>query len=184
MLKMVTGEVVQASQPTVSLNLPGQYEIQVATHLNLVQLQAFCWDVVRYLRILDQSSEDNTERWPTATARPELPCCSGIRFVSKIFIICIYYIYIINVCWIFIKDFYFEKRFVISVECISCTIVYIYFLRALKWPLPSPTTWVVQHIYLCQSAFYFFNRRAAVIFKSQNVFIECCLFFLPNHIKN
>lgn len=62
MLKMVTGEAVQAELPTVLLNMSGEYEIQVATHLALAQLQAFSWDVVRYLRYQDQSSEEDTER--------------------------------------------------------------------------------------------------------------------------
>lgn len=62
MLKLVTGEDLQASPPTVLLNMSGEYEIQVATHLTLVQLQAFSWDVVRYLRFLDQTNEEDTER--------------------------------------------------------------------------------------------------------------------------
>lgn len=62
MLKMVTGEAVQASLPTVLLNMSGEYEIQVAIHLTLVQLQAFSWDVARSLRFLDQSNEEDTER--------------------------------------------------------------------------------------------------------------------------
>lgn len=59
---MVTGEAVQASQPTVTLNLSGEYEVQVATHLTLVQLQAFGWDVVHYLKVIDQSNEEDNER--------------------------------------------------------------------------------------------------------------------------
>lgn len=62
MLKTVNGEAVQATPPAMPLNLSGGYEIQVATHLTLVQLQAFGRDVERYLRTLDQSSEEDTER--------------------------------------------------------------------------------------------------------------------------
>lgn len=62
MLKTVNREAVQATPPAMTLNLSGGYEIQVATHLTLVQLQAFGRDVERYLRTLDQSSEEDTER--------------------------------------------------------------------------------------------------------------------------
>lgn len=96
MLKMVTGEVVQASQPTVSLNLSGEYEIQVATHLTLVQLQAFGWDVVRYLRVLDQSNEEDTERWPTATAKPELPVALAFVLCQNIYNFIFLFIYLYN----------------------------------------------------------------------------------------
>ena len=62
MLKIVQGEsAVQPTQPTVTLNLPGRYEIQVAAHLTLVQLQSFGQDVVRCLRSLDQSNEEEAE---------------------------------------------------------------------------------------------------------------------------
>ncbi|KAM9336621.1 colony stimulating factor 3 (granulocyte) a [Symphorus nematophorus] len=62
MLKMVEGEaVVQPTQTSVTLHLPGDYEVQVAAHLTLVQLQAFGQDVVRCLRSLDQSNEEETE---------------------------------------------------------------------------------------------------------------------------
>lgn len=62
MLKMVSREAVQATAPTATLNLSGGYEIQVATHLTLVQLHAFSRDVMRCLRSLDQSSEEDMER--------------------------------------------------------------------------------------------------------------------------
>lgn len=62
MLKMVNGEAVQATPPAVALNLSGGYEIQVATHLTLVQLHIFGRDVQRYIGTLDQSSEEDTER--------------------------------------------------------------------------------------------------------------------------
>lgn len=62
LLKVVKAEAVQASPAAVTLNLSGEYEIQVATHLTLVQLQTFGWDVKRCLRTVDQSSEEETER--------------------------------------------------------------------------------------------------------------------------
>ncbi|GAA6227925.1 uncharacterized protein LOC108875695 isoform X1 [Lates japonicus] len=59
MLKMVQKEaVVQPSPTPVALNLPGEYEVQVAAHLTLVQLQSFGQDAVRLLRSLDQSNEE------------------------------------------------------------------------------------------------------------------------------
>lgn len=61
MLKMVLGEAVQPTSTPVSLKLTGEYEVQVAAHLTLVQLQSFGQDVARCLRSLDQSNED-TER--------------------------------------------------------------------------------------------------------------------------
>ncbi|KAM8728960.1 colony stimulating factor 3 (granulocyte) a isoform 1-T1 [Acanthopagrus schlegelii] len=62
LLKKVQAEaVVQPSPTPVALSLPGDYEIQVAAHLTLVQLQAFGQDVVRCLRSLDQSNEEETE---------------------------------------------------------------------------------------------------------------------------
>ncbi|XP_040922992.1 colony stimulating factor 3 (granulocyte) a [Toxotes jaculatrix] len=62
MLKMVQREaVVQPSPTPVALRLPGEYEVQVAAHLILVQLQAFGQDTVRCLRSLDCSKEEETE---------------------------------------------------------------------------------------------------------------------------
>ncbi|XP_051795574.1 colony stimulating factor 3 (granulocyte) a [Acanthochromis polyacanthus] len=62
MLKMAQAEAVVQSSPTpVALRLPGDYEVQVATHLTLVQLQAFGQDVIRCLRPLDRSNEDQPE---------------------------------------------------------------------------------------------------------------------------
>lgn len=61
MLKMVLGEAVQPTSTPVTLRLTGEYEVQVAAHLTLVQLQSFGQDVMRSLRSLDQSNED-TER--------------------------------------------------------------------------------------------------------------------------
>ncbi|XP_030256120.1 colony stimulating factor 3 (granulocyte) a isoform X2 [Sparus aurata] len=62
LLKKVHAEaVVQPSPTPVALTLPGDYEIQVAAHLTLVQLQAFGQDVVRCLRSLDRSNEEETE---------------------------------------------------------------------------------------------------------------------------
>lgn len=63
MLKLVQGEAVVQPTPTpVTLSLPADYEVQVAAHLTLVQLQSFGQDVVRCLRSLDQSNEEDTER--------------------------------------------------------------------------------------------------------------------------
>lgn len=62
MLNKVKGEALAQPTPTpVALRLPGEYEVQVAAHLTLVQLQSFGQDVVRLLRSLDQSSEEETE---------------------------------------------------------------------------------------------------------------------------
>lgn len=62
MLNKVKGEALVQSTPTpVTLHLPREYEVQVATHLTLVQLQSFGQDVVRLLRSLDQSSEEETD---------------------------------------------------------------------------------------------------------------------------
>ncbi|XP_026171630.1 colony stimulating factor 3 (granulocyte) a isoform X2 [Mastacembelus armatus] len=62
LLKMVQIEVVVQPSPTpIALRLPGEYEVQVAAHLTLVHLQAFGQDMVRCLRSLSQSSEEETE---------------------------------------------------------------------------------------------------------------------------
>ncbi|KAG7226365.1 hypothetical protein INR49_013776 [Caranx melampygus] len=62
MLKMVQKDAVVQSTPTpVTLRLLGDYDVQVATHLTLVQLQAFGQDAVRCLRSLDQSNEEEPE---------------------------------------------------------------------------------------------------------------------------
>lgn len=63
LLKKVQAEsVVQPTPTPVALRLPGEYEVQVAAHLTLVQLQSFGQDVVRSLRSLDQSNdEEETE---------------------------------------------------------------------------------------------------------------------------
>ncbi|XP_041819168.1 colony stimulating factor 3 (granulocyte) a [Chelmon rostratus] len=58
-LKMVQGEAVLPPTPTpVALSLPGDYEVQVAAHLTLVQLQSFGQDMIRCLRSLDLSNEE------------------------------------------------------------------------------------------------------------------------------
>ncbi|XP_069547534.1 uncharacterized protein [Brachyistius frenatus] len=62
MLKLAQAEAAEQPTPTpVALRLPGQYEIQVAAHLTLVQLQSFGQDMVRCLRSLDHSDEEETE---------------------------------------------------------------------------------------------------------------------------
>ncbi|XP_022598757.1 uncharacterized protein LOC111220080 isoform X2 [Seriola dumerili] len=62
MLKMVQKEAVVQPTPTpMALRLLGEYDVQVAAHLTLVQLQAFGQDTVRCLRSLDQSNEEETE---------------------------------------------------------------------------------------------------------------------------
>ncbi|XP_042364390.1 colony stimulating factor 3 (granulocyte) a isoform X2 [Plectropomus leopardus] len=62
MLKMAQEEaVVQPSPTPMALHLPGDYEVQVAAHLTLVQLQSFGQDTARCLRSLDQSIDDETE---------------------------------------------------------------------------------------------------------------------------
>lgn len=62
MLKMLPTEtVVQPTSTPVALRLPGEYEVQVAAHLTLVQLQSFGQDMIRHLRSLDQSNEEETE---------------------------------------------------------------------------------------------------------------------------
>ncbi|XP_075950249.1 colony stimulating factor 3 (granulocyte) a [Anarhichas minor] len=62
MLKMARAEaVVQPSPTPVALRLSGEYDVQVAAHLTLVQLQAFGQDTLRCLRSLDQSNGEETE---------------------------------------------------------------------------------------------------------------------------
>lgn len=64
MLKVLQTETVVQPTPTpVALRLPGEYEVQVAAHLVLVQLQSFGQDMVRNLRSLDQNKEGETESW-------------------------------------------------------------------------------------------------------------------------
>ncbi|XP_075313365.1 colony stimulating factor 3 (granulocyte) a [Odontesthes bonariensis] len=62
MQKMAQAEAAVEQSPTpVDLRLPGDYEVQVAAHLTLVQLQSFGQDMARCLRSLDQSQEEDTE---------------------------------------------------------------------------------------------------------------------------
>ncbi|XP_068161351.1 colony stimulating factor 3 (granulocyte) a isoform X2 [Antennarius striatus] len=59
MLKMVQGEALVQPTPTpMTLNLPGDYEVQIAAHLTLVQLQSFGQDMVRVLRNLVPNDEE------------------------------------------------------------------------------------------------------------------------------
>uniref|UniRef100_A0A1A8IUS6 Colony stimulating factor 3 (Granulocyte) a n=1 Tax=Nothobranchius kuhntae TaxID=321403 RepID=A0A1A8IUS6_NOTKU len=51
-----TGTKQQPTIAPVALRLPGSYEVQVAAHLTLVQLQSFGQDMDRVFRSLDQSS--------------------------------------------------------------------------------------------------------------------------------
>lgn len=62
MLKMLLTDVAVKSPPPTppALRLPGEYEVQVAAHLTLEQLQAFGRDVVRCLRSLDQSEDTDS----------------------------------------------------------------------------------------------------------------------------
>lgn len=52
------------TKPSAPLNLPADYEFQVAAHLTLVDLQSYIQDLVRFLRTLDRSTEVETESWP------------------------------------------------------------------------------------------------------------------------
>ncbi|KAL3051263.1 hypothetical protein OYC64_001516 [Pagothenia borchgrevinki] len=62
MLKIAQAEaVVQPSPTPVALHLPGEYEVQVAAHLTLVQLQAFGQDTARCLRGLDRSNDEEMQ---------------------------------------------------------------------------------------------------------------------------
>lgn len=77
MLKAVqVAESPLAVQPTatsLASRLTGDYEVQVATHLTLVQLQSFGQDIVRSLRNIAQA---NGERdW--AKTDLKLPCFYG-----------------------------------------------------------------------------------------------------------
>lgn len=59
MLNRITAETTALPSPTpVALRLEGEYEVKLAAHLTLVQLQSFVQDVDRLLRSLDQSSEE------------------------------------------------------------------------------------------------------------------------------
>ncbi|XP_067344132.1 colony stimulating factor 3 (granulocyte) a isoform X2 [Channa argus] len=62
MLKIAQTEAyVQPTPISVALRLPGEYEVQVAAHLMLVQLQTFGQDMIRCLRDLDKSNDEETE---------------------------------------------------------------------------------------------------------------------------
>lgn len=53
MLNKVGGQDVEP--PSLTLHLTGNYDVQVAAHLTLLQLQNFVQDVDQYLKSLDQS---------------------------------------------------------------------------------------------------------------------------------
>ncbi|TWW81451.1 colony stimulating factor 3 (granulocyte) a [Takifugu flavidus] len=59
MLKMVGEETVVP--PAVTLNLPADYEVQVAAHLTLQQLQTFGRDVDRHLKSLDKTVDEEPD---------------------------------------------------------------------------------------------------------------------------
>ncbi|XP_026206534.1 colony stimulating factor 3 (granulocyte) a isoform X2 [Anabas testudineus] len=61
MLRMVQESVVQPSPTPMALHLTGEYEVQVAAHLTLVQLQSFGQDMVRCLRSLDVNNDEETD---------------------------------------------------------------------------------------------------------------------------
>lgn len=64
MLKISIPEtVVQPSPTPIALQLPGEYEIQVAAHLTLVRLQSFLQDMVRCFRSLDLSNDEELDSW-------------------------------------------------------------------------------------------------------------------------
>ncbi|XP_077359541.1 uncharacterized protein LOC144005311 isoform X2 [Festucalex cinctus] len=56
-----TDFVLQTTPSPVSLRLPGDFEVQVAAHLTLVQLQSLSQDIHRFLRGLDTSHEEETD---------------------------------------------------------------------------------------------------------------------------
>lgn len=89
--------------PVVSLNLPADYEVQVAAHLTLQQLQTFGRDVDHYLKSLDKTVDEETDdRWsPTSHCLPFV----AIRFTTlEIFIYFYLYLYI---CIYLIKSYLF-----------------------------------------------------------------------------
>ncbi|KAM8836057.1 colony stimulating factor 3 (granulocyte) a [Spinachia spinachia] len=62
MVRMANAEAaVQPSPGPVALRLPGEYDVQVAAHLILGQLQRFGQDAARCLGSLDRSSEEEAE---------------------------------------------------------------------------------------------------------------------------
>uniref|UniRef100_A0A3Q2T8E6 Uncharacterized LOC105919975 n=1 Tax=Fundulus heteroclitus TaxID=8078 RepID=A0A3Q2T8E6_FUNHE len=56
-----TSDAVPPTSASVELRLPGDYEVQVAAHLTLVQLQTFSQDVARCLRSLDRSNDEDDD---------------------------------------------------------------------------------------------------------------------------
>nr|XP_057918318.1 uncharacterized protein LOC131109880 [Doryrhamphus excisus]XP_057918319.1 uncharacterized protein LOC131109880 [Doryrhamphus excisus] len=61
MLKMLQTEyVVQTPPPSVTLRLPGEYEVQVATHLTLDRLRSLSQDMADFFGSLDRSNEETS----------------------------------------------------------------------------------------------------------------------------
>ncbi|XP_061564868.1 colony stimulating factor 3 (granulocyte) a [Cololabis saira] len=59
MLRMTPAEEpVPPTPPQMTLRMPGDYEVQVAAHWTLLQLQDFGQDVNRCLRILERSNDE------------------------------------------------------------------------------------------------------------------------------
>ncbi|XP_077407113.1 uncharacterized protein LOC144038456 [Vanacampus margaritifer] len=56
-----TDYVMQTTPSPVTLHLPGGFEVQVAAHLTLVQLQSLSQDIHRFLRGLDTSHVEETD---------------------------------------------------------------------------------------------------------------------------
>lgn len=60
-MQKLTHDPAPPTSTPVELHLPGDYEVQVAVHLTLVQLQTFSQDLARCLRGLDRSADEEIE---------------------------------------------------------------------------------------------------------------------------